>query len=291
MTLGGSEERMSLSNIVRSALASFFSHDMPTYAAALAYRSLLSLFPLFVLLISLLGLLGVPELFQWMREQAGLVLPENALSLVDSVISEIERPHTGIMSGAILMALWAASVAMFTIMKSLNVVFSVSEKRPAWMRLMLALALTIALTCALVLVAFVMVTGPAVLTWLTAYVHLDEYFIAVWTWLRWPILSMILILTIAVVYHAAPNTQGRFRILTAGAITAVAIWILASLVFGWYVSNFANYSKTYGSIGAVIVLLLYFFLSAAVVLFGAEINASVLRSKARDPLRTNQARE
>jgi len=282
-------ERVSWGSIVRSAVASFFSHDMPTYAAALAYRSLLSLFPLIVLLVSLLGLLGVPELFLWMREQAGRVLPQSAMSLVDSVISEIERPHTGIMSGAVLMALWSASAAMSSVMKSLNMVFSVSEERPAWMRFMLALALTIGLTFVLVFVAFGMVTGPAVLAWLTAYVRLDAYFIAAWAWLRWPLLSLVLIVTIAAVYHLAPNTQARFRVLTAGAVTAVVVWVLASLAFAWYVGNFANYSKTYGSIGAVIVLLLYFFLSAAVLLFGAEINASILRTQAQDDaLRANR---
>ncbi len=285
MTVGDKVQRVSWGSIFRSAVASFFSHDMPTYAAALAYRSLLSLFPLIVLLISLLGLLGVPELFQWMREQAGRLLPQSSMILVDSVISELERPRTGIMSGAVLMALWSASAAMMSVMKSLNMVFSVSEKRPAWRRLLLALALTLGLTTVLVVVAFVMVAGPAVLTWLAAYVRLDEYFIAVWAWLRWPLLSLVVVVTIAVVYHLAPNTHARFRVFTAGAVTAVAVWVMASLAFGWYVGNFANYSKTYGSLGAVIVLLLYFFLSAAVLLFGAEINASVSRTHTRDPLR------
>lgn len=284
MTLNEREKAVSWNCIVRSAVTSFFSHDMPTYAAALAYRSLLSLFPLIVLLVALLGLMGVPELFQWMREQAGRLLPSNAMGLVDSVIGEIEQTHTGIMSGAVLMAVWSASAAMASLMKSLNMVFSASEKRPAWMRLLLAFALTLGLAFVLVVVAFVMVTGPAVLTWLTAYVHLDEYFISVWTWLRWPVLSLLVVVTVAAVYHVAPNTRTRFRILTAGAVTAVAVWLLASLAFGWYVGNFANYSKTYGSLGAVIVLLLYFYLSAAVLLFGAEINASIRRTQSPDSL-------
>jgi membrane protein len=108
---------------------------------------------------------------------------------------------------------------------------------------------------------------------------LSDTFIQVWNWIRWPIVLVLMILVVSLVYYAAPNLKQPFQFITVGAIVAVLIWILASLAFGYYVQNFGNYNKTYGSLGAVVILLMYFFLSAAVMLFGAEINAARLRAQ------------
>jgi membrane protein len=131
----------------------------------------------------------------------------------------------------------------------------------------------------LILAAAMMITGPELLTWVAHYVRLDRYFIVIWAWVRWPVIGLLLILVVSLVYYAAPNLKQRYRLITPGAVIAVAAWVIASIGFAFYVQTFASYNKTYGSMGAVIVLLFYFFLSAAVLLFGAEVNAVLARSR------------
>ncbi len=265
--------------VVKDAVANFVGHDMPTYAAALAYRLLFSLFPFLVFLTTLLGFLGVPEFFDWMRQQAAYVLPQQAMELVDSIVSELQQPRGGLMSVAIALAVWSASAAVLGTMNALNVVFDVRERRASWKRILISLLYTLALALMLILAAAMMITGPELLTWAARYVSLDRYFIMIWTWVRWPIIGLLLTLIVSLVYYAAPNLKQRYRLITPGAVIAVLAWVIASLGFAFYVQNFASYNKTYGSMGAVIVLLFYFFLSAAVLLFGAEVNAVLARRR------------
>ena len=265
--------------IVRTVLQKFSGDEMATYAAALAYRVLFSLFPFLVFLTTLLGFLGMPELFDWMRTQAAYLLPAEAMNLVNSVVTELETPQGGLMSVAVALAVWSASAAMLGTMDALNVAFDVKERRPVWKRLLVSLVYTVALALMIVIAASLMVTGPDLLGWLSHYVGLDAAFVALWALLRWPVAVFLLLLVIALVYWAAPNAKVPFRIITPGAVLAFTIWIGASVAFGFYVANFASYNKTYGSMGAVIVLLLYFFISAAVMLLGAELNAVLARER------------
>jgi membrane protein len=128
--------------------------------------------------------------------------------------------------------------------------------------------------------AVLLMLGPTAMEWIAGHVGLRDEFVTVWSWLRWPVAFVILTVAVAVIYHAAPNVRHRFKWISPGALFAVTSWIVASLGFNYYVSNFGKYDAMYGSIGAIIVLLLYFFISAAVLLFGAEINAVIERSQA-----------
>ena len=183
------------------------------------------------------------------------------------------------MSIAIVIALWSASAAVVETMNALNVAYDVKERRPAWKRTIVSILYTLALAVMLGMVASLMITGPTVLGWAAQYVGLDDVFIAVWTWVRWPSAVFLLMIVAGVVYYAGPNLKQPFRLISPGAVLAVSVWILASLAFAFYVRSFADYNKAYGSMGAVIVLLLYFFLSAAVMLFGAEVNAALMRER------------
>jgi membrane protein len=273
------KRKLSAWRVIKLATADFFADDMPTYASALAYRVLFSLFPFLIFLTTLLGFLGLPEFFNWLREQAAYVLPAEAMTLVNTVLGEVQAPQGGLMSLAIAVAVWSASAAVVGTMDALNVAYAVTERRPAWKRLLVSILYTLALALMLIIAAGMMVTGPAFLSWLTRYVGLDSFFIAAWTWLRWPIAVFALMIVVAIVYWAAPNVKQPFRFITPGSVLAVTTWIAASVAFGYYVQTFGNYNKTYGSMAAVVVLLFYFFLSAAVMLFGAEVNAVVMRQK------------
>jgi membrane protein len=265
--------------VAKLAIKDFMADDMPTYAAALAYRALFSLFPFLIFLTTLLGFLGMTQLFEWLREQASYVLPAEGMRLVNTVLSELQTPQGGLMSFAILIALWSASAAVVETMNALNVAYDVTERRPGWKRALVSILYTVGLAVMFVLVASLMITGPAVLGWAAQYVGLGSVFITVWTWIRWPIAAFLLMVVAAIVYYAGPNLKQPFRLISPGAVLAVSVWILASLAFAFYVQSFADYNKTYGSMGAVVVLLLYFFLSAAVMLFGAEVNAVLARER------------
>lgn len=273
------ERHISVLRVGKRAIAAFFADDMPTYAAALAYRVLFSIFPFLIFLTTLLGFLGIPELFEWMRGQAAYVLPEQAMKLVNTVLGELQEQQRGLMSVAIALAVWSASAAVLGAINALNVAYKVTERRPTWKRMLVSIVYTLALALMLIIAAGMMLTGPTLLTWLAGYARLDSVFITVWTWARWPITAFILLCAVAIVYWAAPNVKQPFRLITPGALIAVAAWIGASVAFGYYVQNFSSYNATYGSMGAVIVLLMFFFLSAAVVLFGAEVNATLSRER------------
>jgi membrane protein len=120
-----------------------------------------------------------------------------------------------------------------------------------------------------------MVLGPNAMQWLSGPLGLSGVFTTLWIWLRWPVAILLLLLTFALIYKVIPNIDQPFRFVTPGAVIAVVVWILASVGFSIYVANFGNYSATYGSLGGIVILLLYFFISAAVFLFGAEINATI----------------
>jgi membrane protein len=121
--------------------------------------------------------------------------------------------------------------------------------------------------------AALLAIGPQAAEWAATRLGIERIFVTVWTWLRWPVATVVLMLVVSLVYYAGPNVRARFRFITPGAILAVLIWIAASIGFGYYVQNFGHYDATYGSLGAIVILLFYFYLSAAVLLFGAEVNA------------------
>ena len=127
----------------------------------------------------------------------------------------------------------------------------------------------------LILAAGLLIIGPQLMQSLAQQVGLEQIVVLVWSWVRWPLALLLLMLAVAMVYYVAPDVEQDFRFITPGSVLAVLVWVAVSLAFGYYVRNFADYSATYGSIGAIIVLLLYFFITSAVLLFGAEVNAVI----------------
>jgi membrane protein len=261
--------------LVKKSVKDFFTDDMTTYASALAYQILFSLFPFIIFLIALLGFLHLSSFFDWLREQAQLLLPEEAMQQVNEVIDDVQNRNGGLLSFGAAVALWTASAAVRSIMNALNVAYDVDERRPAWKLYPLSILYTIGVAAMLIAAAALLIMGPQAIEWLAQQVGLQQLFVTLWAWLRLPVALALLMLAVAVIYYVAPDVEQRFRYITPGAVLAVVVWILASIGFDYYVSNFSDYSTTYGSIGAIVVLLLYFFISAAVLLFGAEVNAVI----------------
>ncbi len=268
-------------DVMKQAIKDFLADDMATYAAALAFRVLLALFPFLIFLLTLLGALRLSDFFDWLLQQARTALPADAFRVVEPIIAELRgEDRGGLLSFSILLALWAASAGTRSLMDALNVAYDVAESRPAWQRYLLSILYTAGLAVLLIAATGLMILGPDVIQWLAGQVGLSELVAQLWSWLRWPVIVLLLLLTFALVYKAGPNVDQPFKFVTPGAVLGVLIWIAASLGFSIYVANFGNYGATYGSLGGMVVLLLYFFLSAAVLLFGAEVNATILPASA-----------
>jgi membrane protein len=261
--------------VLKLTVHDFIKDDMPTYASALAYQVLFSVFPFIIFLVALLGFLHVPQFFEWLRHQAELFLPQQAMQQVNQVINQLQRPQGGLLSFGVVVALWSASSAVRATMNALNRAYDVAEGRPAWKLYPLSILYTIALALMMIVAAGMFVLGPEVVQWIAQQLGLEQILVLVWTWIRWPIVVLLLTLAAATVYYVAPDVEQEFRFITPGAMLSVVVWLLASVGFDHYVRSFADYNKTYGSIGAIVVLLFYFFLTAAVMLFGAEMNAVI----------------
>jgi membrane protein len=264
-----------LHRVMMRTVTEFVDDEMSTYASALAYQMLFSLFPFILFLIALIGFLHLPDFFSWLRLQSELVLPPQALEQVNPVIDQLQQSKGGLLSVGIVIALWTASAGVRLMMSAMNAAYDVVERRPIWKRFPLSIFYTIGIAGMLLIAAALMVLGPQVMSWIAAQVGLEDFIVTVWTIVRWPVVVILLMMAVALIYYVMPDVKQEFRFITPGAVLSVVVWIIASLGFGLYVKTFANYNAMYGSIGAIIVLLLYFYISAAVLLLGAEMNAVI----------------
>ena len=262
-------------SIIKRTFRNFIDDDMPTYAAALSYRALFSLFPFLLSLIAMLSFLNLGNFFTWLREQAALVLPATAQEVIDPVITDLQSGKNSIFSVAIVVAIWVASNGIRSLMNAMNKAYNVRESRPGWKLYSLSVLYTIGIAIVLLVAAALMVVGPQWIEWMGSWVGLGDMAVTLWAWLRWPAAILLLMLVVAILYYLMPDVEQAFRFITPGSVVAVIIWIAASLGFGFYVSNFSNYDAMYGGIGAMIVLLLFFYISSAVLLLGAELNATI----------------
>ena len=276
--------------LVRSVQNFFFEHPMATYAAALAYRGLFGLFPFVFILVVLLGALGIPDFVDratdQARAQSSRYVPdqlepvvEPAREQVKPLLEMIERAEEQAGNKLLLfgvgVALWSVSAVARTLTEAFNVAYQVPETRRWWRQLALSLAFGPILALVVIVSVALMLIGPELVGSIAQLVNLDELFVRLWGWLRFPIALFLLAVVLSVVYHFGPNVKERFRSVVLGAALAVVLWAISSVGFSFYLANFANYGVTYGSIGAAVGLLFYLYLCASVVLVGAELNAAV----------------
>jgi membrane protein len=276
----------------RSLRNFFFEHPMATYAAALAYRGLFGLFPFVLILVVLVGALGFPDFFDramdQARAQSSRYVPhqlepvvEPAREQVKPLVAMIERAEkqagSKLLFFGVTVALWSVSAVARTLTEAFNVAYQVAETRRWWKPLALSLAFGPILALVVIVSVGLMLIGPQLVGSIAGLVGLDELFVRLWGWLRFPVALLLLAVVLSVVYRIGPNVELRFRSVVLGAALAVALWAISSVGFSFYLANFANYGVTYGSLGAAVGLLFYLYLCASVVLFGAELNATIYR--------------
>lgn len=248
-------------------------------AAQLAYYFLLALFPLLIFLTATLGLmLGAGEglrtsLFNYLSQ----VMPGSAFQLVDTTVNEITGASgAGKLSFGLLATLWAASNGMGAITQALNAAYDVKESRPWWKQRLVAIALTIALSILVITALLLVLWGGKVADALAAHYQLGGFFPIAWKTLQWPIAFGFMVSAFAAIYYFAPDLRDqKWTWLTPGSAIGVVLWLLVSFAFKLYLHFFDSYSTTYGSLGAVIVLMLWLYLTGVAILIGSEINSEI----------------
>jgi membrane protein len=267
---------LGVTELGRRVIAEIRDDDCLGRAAQLAYYFLFALFPFFLFLTTLLGYLPIPDLLDRLLETLGQMLPGDALRLVEDNIRQlVTGQRGGLLSFGILAALWTSSSALTAIIDSLNRAYDVEEGRPFWKVRLTAIGLTVGLS-AFIVVALVLLTfGPQLGRWVADLVGLGRVFEVTWNVVRWPVIVGLLVVAIALLYYFAPDVEQSWQWITPGSACAVLGWLLASLGFAFYVNRFGSYNATYGSIGAVIVLLTWMYVTGLFVLIGGEINAEI----------------
>jgi membrane protein len=267
---------------LKATVQEFQRDDALGLAAQLAYYLILALFPFILVLVSLLGTFGSEELASEVLGYFRQVVPQEAYEIIETFTANIisgraEAP--GLLSFGILFTIWAASGAFAALINALNRAYDVQETRPFWKVRGIAILMTLGLSVLVLVGVLLLVLGPQIGTTIANLFGLEETFLLVWDIARWPVALIFMVFTVALLYYFAPDVEQPFRWITPGGLIGVLLWVLASVGFNFYVSNFGSYNKTYGSIGAVIVLLLYLYISSLTILFGATLNATLVRMK------------
>jgi membrane protein len=248
-------------------------------AAQLAYYFLLALFPLLLFLTSVIGLVlgsgtGLRHsLFNYLSQ----VLPGDAFKLVDSTMYEVSAASGGgKVAFGILAALWAASNGMGAITDALNVAYDVKETRPWWRQRLTAIGLTVALSVLIIAALVLVLYGGKIVDHVAWGYGFGELFRLTWKLLQWPIALAFMLISFALIYYLAPDLRDqKWTWVTPGSTIGVGLWLLISFGFRLYLHFFNSYSKTYGSLGAVIVLMLWLYLTGAAILIGGEVNSEI----------------
>lgn len=257
--------------------------NMSVLAAGVAYYMLFSLFPAITALVSLYGLFNDPATVERQLQSVAGILPQQASDLVlEQLHSVASAPQGGLGVGlavSVGLALWSASFAIQTLITALNIAYDETERRS----MLRFYAVSLGLTLAAIVFVPVALGLVAVLPAVVSVLPLGGTAETLVNWLRWPILAALVMVALAALYRFAPcRATPRWRWVTWGAVIATLVWIAASIGFSVYVRSFADYNATYGSLGAVVILLFWFYITAYVVLLGAELNAEIEHQTARD---------
>lgn len=270
--------RLSISRkeLLRRTWVEIQRDDVLGLAAQLSYYLVLSVFPALVCLIALASLFPLQNLTEDTTRLLSPFVPTSAVELVADFMMRIgESRDTGVFSAGLLVALWSASAPMVAISNVMNRAYGVSESRPWWKVRLLAIGLSVGLAL-FTLVSFTLVVfGPQLADLLAGWFGLSAVFVWTWKFLQWPLVVVLVSLAIAGIYHFAPDVERSWIWVTPGAALATVLWLAGSLGFRYYAVNFGSYEATYGAIGGMMLLLMWFYVSAIAVLLGAELNAEI----------------
>ena len=244
-------------------------------AAQLAYYLLLALVPAIVFLVALASFFPV-EMVQQLVTSLRAVAPPDVVMILEEQLGRVaEGQQGGLLTFGIGLALWSSSAAVVAITSALNRAYDIDEGRPWWKVRLIAIALTIALAVFVITALALVMVGPTIAAALAERLGLGAAFEWTWNIAQWPVVIALIAIAIGAVNYFAPDAEQDWEWITPGAALSTVLWLVASLGFKIYLANFADYNATYGSLGGVIVLMLWFYISALAVLVGAEMNAEI----------------
>ena len=254
-------------------------------AAALSYYFVLAVFPSLILLSAIMSLIPLPALFQDALGLMSRLLPPSTMELIRSIILSVLASRRGPwISVGTLGLLWVSSAAFDALIEALDVAYDVNDQRSFWKTRLLAIVLGGVIGTFLTTALIVMILGPRFAEWLARRVHLYHHFVLLWPLLHWLIAIAATLLAVETIYFLAPNVRQRFSATLPGAALAVGSWLGLSYLLGIYFRNIANYALIYGTLGAFIVFMTWFYWASFALLVGAELNAEIAKQSREGPI-------
>ena len=272
------KKKISKLNFLVSLIVKVNKDDVTLLAAQVAYYLVLSFFPFLFSLSAIIGLMNFDYdlIMNWINN----VLPSNVVDFIRAIIIEInDSQNSGILIMSLATGLWISSRAADSIIIGINKAYGLTDKRNYIKRKFIACLSTLGLVLSIVLSLIVLVFGKTIETFLISKIPFPELFILIWSFLRYGIIIFILIFIFASIYKFVSSEKLKWKEVFPGAIISVTGWILASGIFSLYIENFNNYSKFYGSIAAIFILMVWLYLTALILLFGAEVNSVLKRNE------------
>src|SRR3954468_22074638 len=245
-------------------------------AAQLAYYFFLSLFPALLFLVAIVSFIPVAGLLDAITTNLARVAPGEVLAIIqDQILKIAHEKNGGLLTIGMIGTIWSTSSGVNAIIDTLNQAYDIQEGRPWWKVKAIALGLTVALAIFILLSFGLILVGPTLAEKVAVWMHLGPAFAWTWKILQWPVVFALVALAIALIYYYAPDAEQDWVWITPGSVIATVLWVLISLAFKFYVANFGSYNATYGTIGGIIVLLTWMYVSSLAILVGAELNAEI----------------
>ena len=252
-----------------------YSHDdVSSSAAAVSYYLLFSFFPFLLFIVALCAYLPLEAPVDRLLDQVRPMVPAQAMALLDSHLRNlISRARPRLLTLALFGTFWSASRSVDGVRRALNLAYGVKESRPRWRTELVSWGMTLAGALLVLVAASALVAGGGVGPWIAGKLGIRSSFVSVMAWLRWPILGITFMTATGLAYRFLPDTKLRFSVIAPGAAFGALAWGLATWAFGLYVGAFGHYDVTYGSLGGVMILLTWLYVSGFVAIVGGELNA------------------
>ena len=266
--------------VLKQAYKDVLDNHTMAMAAGLSYYFVMSLFPLLILGAAIVAFLPIPNLFDRILAAMQHVMPPESMGLVRTVLRDVITPHKGgFLTVGVMGTVWAASGGFASLIEAMNVAYEVPETRPFWATRSLAIWLMVIIGALMIVGAISMFLGPQFGAWMAGKLGLSWMFAKMWPVMRWVISVAFIVLAVELMMYWAPNVKQRFWSTLPGAALGVGFWIAASYALGLYFQHFANFNKTYGTLGAAVALMVWLYWSWFFILVGAEINSEFLKAQ------------
>jgi membrane protein len=267
---------LSWSQLFKQTFNETLADDVLNLAAQQAYYFFFALFPALLALISIASFFPIENLIGEISTMLLRVAPEDVTKIVTDQIVKIGQSNAGgILTLAFFFTLWSSSSAVVSLCSTLNAAYDITEGRPWWKVRLTAIGLTVGLALFILVSMTLVIAGPTLAEKAADALRLGPVFTWSWKILQWPLVFALVVTAVALVYYFAPDAEQDWIWITPGSVLATVLWVIASLAFRFYVTNFTSYNETYGAIGGVMVLLLWFYVSGVALLIGAELNAEI----------------